>query len=660
MKKLITEEDISALVSVTDPRYAPDGKRAAYVQTKVNQEQDSYSSAIMVYDAETGTSSRWTYGDKKNTSPRWSPDGRRLAFVSDRDGGIPQLFIMNAGGGEAVKVTDIPWGVSDPIWSPDGKAVLVSVSLTSSERANDQEKKQRDEFEPVDIQSLTYKRDGRGLLKGSWTQLVLVSLETGNLQQLTDHEADHNDAAFSPNGEWLVFTANLTDQGDASKPSDVYVMELKSGRLKQITPYSGSFGSCAFSPDGSYIAMLGHENEYRNATLEKAWLYDMKNERLSCLTDMLDVHLSDALIADSLIGGVTPRPVWANDGQGFYVLGTEQGSTGIYYISIDGLAYPIRLEDEYVNGFTFHPDQKSYIAVIAKPSRPSELYSIQLGEGEEKQLTAANDRFVEEHIISVPENLQYETIDGLTVNGWFLKPARFEENKTYPLILYVHGGPHMMYGHTYFHEFQVLAAHGYAVVYVNPRGSHGYGQDFVNRVRGDYGGGDYRDVMQAVDEALHAYPFIDRDRLGVTGGSYGGFMTNWIVGQTDRFKAAVTQRSISNWLSFHGVSDIGYFFTDWQLGHDLFDETEKLWERSPIKYASQVTTPLLILHGERDDRCPLEQAEQLFTALKKRNKTTAFVRFPGATHELSRSGHPKQRMKRLNYIRSWFDQYLQK
>ncbi|MBY8911259.1 S9 family peptidase [Bacillus sp. YC2] len=658
MKKLMTEEDIAALVSVTDPQYAPDGKRAAYVQTKVNQEQDSYSSAIMMYDAETGTSSRWTYGDKKNTSPRWSPDGSRLAFVSDRDGGVPQLFIMNAGGGEGEKVTDIPWGVSDPIWSPDGKSVLLSVSLTSSERADDQEKKKRDEFEPVDVQSLTYKRDGRGLLKGSWAQLVLVNPETGTIQQLTDHEADHYDAAFSPNGERLVFTANLTDQGDASKPSDVYVMELKSGRLTQITPYSGSFGSCAFSPDGSYIAILGHENEYRNATLEKAWLYDMKNERLSCLTDMLDVHLSDALIADSLIGGVTPRPVWTNDGQGFYVLGTEQGSTGIYYISIDGLAYPIRLEDEYVNGFTFHPDQKSYIAVIAKPSRPSELYSIPLGEGEEEQLTAANDRFVEEHIISVPENLQYETKDGLTVNGWFLKPARFEENKTNPLILYVHGGPHMMYGHTYFHEFQVLAAQGYAVVYVNPRGSHGYGQDFVNRVRGDYGGGDYRDVMQAVDEAADAYPFIDRDRLGVTGGSYGGFMTNWIVGQTDRFKAAVTQRSISNWFSFHGVSDIGYFFTDWQLGHDLFEETEKLWERSPIKYASQVTTPLLILHGERDDRCPIEQAEQLFTALKKLNKTTAFVRFPGATHELSRSGRPKQRMKRLNYICSWFDQYL--
>ncbi|MDR7908089.1 S9 family peptidase [Bacillus velezensis] len=658
MKKLITEEDIASLVSVTDPQYAPDGRRAAYVRTTVNHKRDSYSSAIMVYDTESGISNPWTFGDNRNTSPRWSPDGRRLAFVSDRENGIPQLYIIDAAGGEAEQAADIPWGVSDPIWAPDGRSVLVSVSLTSAERADEKEKKKHDEYQPVDIQSLTYKRDGKGLLNGSWAQLVLIHLETGEIQQLTDHEADHYDAAFSPDGRQLAFTANLYEPGDAGKPSDVYLMNLADGTLKQITPHRGSFGSCVFSPDGSYIAMLGHENEFRNATLEKAWLYEVKTERLSCLTDMLDVHLSDALIADSIIGGVTPRPVWTYDGQGFYVLGSEQGSTGIYYISIDGLVYPIRLEEEYVNGFAFHPDQKSCIAVIAKPAQPSELYSISLEDGEEKQLTFDNDQFIEERIISVPEKLQYETKDGLTVNGWFLKPAVFEEDQTYPLILYIHGGPHMMYGHTYFHEFQVLAAQGYAVVYVNPRGSHGYGQDFVNRVRGDYGGGDYRDVMQAVDEAIQAYPFIDSGRLGVTGGSYGGFMTNWIVGQTGRFKAAVTQRSISNWFSFHGVSDIGFFFTDWQLGHDLFEEADKLWDRSPVKYASRVSTPLLILHGERDDRCPIEQAEQLFTALKKLNKTTSFIRFPKATHELSRSGHPEQRMKRIRYICSWFDDYL--
>ncbi|MGZ9792006.1 S9 family peptidase [Bacillus atrophaeus] len=658
MKKLVLAEDITALVSVTDPHYSPDGKRAAFVQTQVNKEKDSYTSHIMVYDTESGHSVPWTYGEKKNSEPRWSPDGRQLAFISDREGDAPQLYILSTDGGEARKLTDIPYGVSQPVWSPDGCSLLLSVNLAASEHVNDKEKAENDNNEPVEIQSLTYKKDGNGLIKGKYTQIILVSAVTGEIKQLTAHKADHLDPVFSPDGKSILFTANLTDQDDASKPYDVYMMSLDSSDVTQITPHRGFFGSCSFSPDGKYIALLGDEHEYQNATLTKAWLYHFESGRLTCLTDMLDVHLDDALIGDSLIGGSQQRPVWTKDSQGFYVIGTEQGSTGIYYISIEGLAYPIRLEKEHINSFTLHPDEQSYIASIAKPTRPSELYSIPLGAGEEKRLTNANTRFIEEHILSEPEELQYETEDGVTVNGWLLKPARFEEDKKYPLILNIHGGPHMMYGNTYFHEFQVLAAKGYAVVYVNPRGSHGYGQTFVNAVRGDYGGKDYEDVMQAVDEVISAHSFVDTERLGVTGGSYGGFMTNWIVGHTNRFKAAVTQRSISNWLSFHGVSDIGFFFTDWQLGHDMFEDAEKLWDRSPLKYAKQVETPLLILHGERDDRCPVEQAEQLFTALKKMNKETVFVRFPGASHNLSRSGHPKQRIKRLGYIGSWFDKYL--
>ncbi|MCY9186727.1 S9 family peptidase [Bacillus halotolerans] len=657
MKKLMTAEDMTAIVSVTDPQYAPDGKRAAYVKSQANKEKDSYTSNIWVYDAESGASIPWTHGEKRNTDPRWSPDGRQIAFVSDRDGEVSQLYIMSAEGGEAKKLTDIPYGVSQPVWSPDGESVLVTVSLGDEESVYDQEKTEPDSFEPVEVHGLAYKRDGKGLTRGAYAQLVLVSVKSGEVKQLTNEKADHFDPAFSPDSKSLVFSANLTETDDASKPHDVCLVSLETEDLKLITSHRGSFGPSSFSPDGRYLALLGHEQEYRNATLEKAWLYDIEQDCLTCLTDMLDVHLADALIGDSLIGGAEQRPVWTKDSQGFYVIGTEQGSTGIYYVSIEGLVYPIRLEKEYINSFSIHPDEQSFIASMTKPDRPSELYSIPLGQ-EEKRLTDANDKFVDEHLISLPEDIQYVTEDGMTVNGWLMKPAQAAEGKNYPLILNIHGGPHMMYGHTYFHEFQVLAAKGYAVVYVNPRGSHGYGQEFVNAVRGDYGGKDYQDVMQAVDEAIKRDSQIDAERIGVTGGSYGGFMTNWIVGQTNRFKAAVTQRSISNWLSFHGVSDIGYFFTDWQLEHDMFTDTEKLWDRSPLKYAANVETPLLILHGERDDRCPIEQAEQLFIALKKMDKETVLVRFPKATHNLSRSGHPGQRIKRLAYISSWFDQYL--
>lgn len=562
MKKLITADDITAIVSVTDPQYAPDGSRASYVKSQVNQEQDSYTSNIWVYETESGCSVPWTHGEKRSTDPRWSPDGHTLAFISDREGDAAQLYIMSTEGGEAKKLTDILYGVSKPIWSPDGESMLVTVSLGEGESIHDREKTEQGSFEPVEVQGLAYKRDGKGLTRGSYAQLVLVSVKSGEVKQLTTHKADHGDPAFSPDGKRLVFSANLTETDDASKPSDVYIMSLETGDLKQMTPHCGSFGSSSFSPDGRFIALLGHEQEYQNATLEKAWLYDIEQDRLTCLTEMLDVHLADALIGDSLIGGGEQRPIWTKDSQGFYVIGTDQGSTGIYYISIEGLVYPIRLEKEYINSFSLSFDEQHFIASVTKPDRPSELYSIPLGQ-EEKRLTGANDKFVDEHTISMPEDIQYVTEDGVTVNGWLLKPAQAEDS-SYPLILNIHGGPHMMYGHTYFHEFQVLAAKGYAVVYVNPRGSHGYGQTFVNAVRGDYGGKDYEDVMQAVDEAIKRDLQIDPKRLGVTGGSYGGFMTNWIVGQTNRFKAAVTQRSISNWISFHGVSDIGYFFTDWR------------------------------------------------------------------------------------------------
>ncbi|KAA6450537.1 S9 family peptidase [Bacillus swezeyi] len=656
MKQLITESDLNKLVSITDPQYSPDGGKVAYVQTNVNQKQDAYDAHIMVFDIEKQEAAQWTFGKGRNQHPRWSPDGSMLAFTSNRDE-TTQVYVMNTAGGEARKVTDIPYDVSQPEWSPDGRYLLCSVKLTKDESPADKEKTILEEHEPLEVDSLVYKADGQGFKRGKYTQLVLVDLETEEIKQVTDQERDHLSHAFSPCGKMIAFSANLTGKADA-RVNDVYLMTLSTGETKRLTGKNGIFSSLSFSPDGKYLAFLGNEKEFQNATLDKAWLYDIEKERVSCLTEMLDVHLSDAVAGDSLVGGVLPKPAWTKDSNGFYVIGTDQGSTGIYYISTEGLAYPVRLEKEHLNGFSLRPDETGFAAAIALPVWPSELYYIPLGEEKADRLTHANQAFTEERIISEPEELQFETKDGLTVHGWLIKPAQYEEGKTYPLILEVHGGPHAMYANAYFHEFQVLAAHGNAVVYVNPRGSHGYGQDFVNRVRGDYGGGDFEDVMAAVDHVLERSDFIDQERLGITGGSYGGFMTNWAVGHTNRFKAAVTQRSISNWISFYGVSDIGYFFTEWQLGLDPFENPEQLWDRSPLKYADRVETPLLILHGERDDRCPVEQAEQLFTALKKMGKDVKLVRFPNASHDLSRNGHPKQRIKRLEYIGGWFDKYL--
>ncbi|MFL6561048.1 MAG: alpha/beta hydrolase family protein, partial [Bacillus sp. (in: firmicutes)] len=319
---------------------------------------------------------------------------------------------------------------------------------------------------------------------------------------------------------------------------------------------------------------------------------------------------------------------------------------------------PIYVGEQHVYGLSLHSDSQKALAAISKPDQIGDIYLLSLnGDGTIEKLTNVNEPALNELILSKPETFEFKGADGCNVQGWLMKPVNFEEGKKYPLILEIHGGPHAMYGDTFMNEFQILAGKGYVVLYVNPRGSHGYGQEFVNAVRGDYGNGDYQDIMLAVDYVVDQYDFIDETRLGVTGGSYGGFMTNWIVGHTNRFKAAVTQRSISNWISFYGVSDIGYYFSEWQIGADLSD-LETLWKHSPLAYIKNVETPLLILHSEKDYRCPIEQAEQLFIALKRLGKETKFVRFPEENHELSRSGKPSLRKDRLNYIVDWFEGYI--
>ncbi|WP_446686112.1 alpha/beta hydrolase family protein [Metabacillus herbersteinensis] len=295
---------------------------------------------------------------------------------------------------------------------------------------------------------------------------------------------------------------------------------------------------------------------------------------------------------------------------------------------------------------------------ITTPTKPNELYYHDFKTGESHLLTAVHEELLNRVQLSEPEILSFQAKDGRELQGWLMKPVGYKDGEKVPLILEIHGGPHMMYANTYVHEFQTLAEKGFAVLYINPRGSHGYGQQFVDLVRGHYGEGDFDDVMSAVDYICENYSFIDVERIGVTGGSYGGFMTNWIVGHTNRFKAAVTQRSISNWVSFYGVSDIEYYFTEWEVGGDLMSDPEKLWHHSPLKYVKNVETPLLILHGEKDYRCPIEQAEQLYTALKRLKKEVAFIRYPKADHDLSRNGNPKQRIKRLDAIAEWFVKHV--
>jgi dipeptidyl aminopeptidase/acylaminoacyl peptidase len=655
----ITSADLYELKSVANPQLSPDGRSYVYVQTTIDQEADEYQSHIYFGKIADGSVPvQWTFGKGKNHSPRWSPDGKRLAFVSNRSG-KSQIHILRVNGGEAQQLTSLSCGASNPVWSPDGTRLAFQVSLQAGKTVLDEDKENKQEKpKPLEVSVMQYKSDSEGFWQGTYKQIAVVEVETGEVTQLTAGNYHHTLYDWSPDGTRLAVGADYSQQPDFSFNQDVYLLEVETKVLSPVTKGAGYFGQAVWSPDGSYLGLLGHEREFENATLAKIWLYGTETHELTCLTESWDVPVGSYLVGDFQQGAALPGLIWANDSKGFYFIASDKGNTNIYFGDVNGNVQGVTTSHQHIYGLSVHPDSNQAIAAISTPVEVGDLYLLSLQDGQiVERLTQANKEFLQTIELSEPEAIGFQGAEGWDVYGWLMKPVGYKEGEKYPLILEIHGGPHMMYGNTFMNEFQILAAKGNAVLYINPRGSHGYGQTFVDAVRGDYGGNDYRDLMLAVDYVLENYDFIDETRLGVTGGSYGGFMTNWIVSQTNRFKAAVTQRSISNWISFYGVSDIGYYFTEWQIKSDLAD-IDTLWKHSPLAYVSNVETPLLILHSEKDYRCPIEQGEQLFIALKRLGKETKFVRFPDENHELSRSGRPLLRKNRLDYITGWFNEYI--
>jgi len=659
-KQGIQPEDLYHLKSVADPQLSPDGTEVVYVETRMDEKKNDYISNLFYINLKDKTPQQWTFGEDRTSSPVWSPDGSQIAFLSTRTG-KSQIYVLSRAGGEAKQVTHCKNGATSPVWSPCGKKIAFSVVLGKDEtildKAEDEKKKDK-ELKPLEIEKMKHKSDAGGFIDmEQFTHIAIVNVASGELEQVTEGKEYCHLGTWSPDGKYLTYLADKAEDLDFSFNVDIYLLELESKQSHKLTEGSGAYYQTAWSPNSRYLSFVGGEREFENATQAKLWIYDMEQKLLNCVTSEFDAPVGDFVIGDFLQGVASPRVQWMNDNHSFYFQVTDHGNAAIYYGNVDGEIYPAIHDDQYVYGFSLDAQNDQAIAAISTTTNPGDLFYVNLKTGDKEQLTSINEDFLKTKTLAVPESIEFEGAEGWKVNGWIMRPVGYEAGKKYPLILEIHGGPHAMYGNTYFNEFQILAAQGFAVLYTNPRGSHGYGQKFVDAVRGDYGGNDYADLMAAVDYALEHYDFIDQDRLGVTGGSYGGFMTNWIVGHTNRFKAAVTQRSISNWISFAGVSDIGYYFTDWQIQAGL-DDIEKLWHHSPLKYVDKVETPLLILHGEKDYRCPIEQAEQLFIALKYRKKQTKFVRFPEANHELSRSGKPTLRINRLEYIRDWFVKYL--
>lgn len=649
-RRPIAIDDLYAIKLVADANISPDGRKVAYVVTTVDRDANGYRSNIWCVNL-TGDREpfRLTTSGGKDTSPRWSPDGSRLAFLSDRCG-KNQIHVIPADGGESWQVTQGPNAAGEISWSVDSRSLVyvTKVDLPGADKPASDVRV---------INDLIYKLDGEGFLNGNRRHVHIVDAEGGEARQVTDGDWDCTQPALSPDGRRIAFISNRRDDRRDNTFSDVWVQVMATGETRRVTPEDGQYAAPVWMPGGNSLVYTGHPvvAPYGPTTLDDLYLHDLDTDEPRSLLGSLDREPGNSIIADMRYGMPSQGPVPASDGSRVLTLISDRGSVWIAAAAVDSAPAPAVEGGRDIQSFTVASD--GTIAFVASTmQRPPEVFVVGV-DGTEERISHANDAVMNAIELGEVEEVTFESDPGVEIHGWLLRPPAFNPGVKYPAIIEIHGGPHGMYGAGFFHELHVLAARGYVVLYTNPRGSTGYGQELVAGSLGDWGGADYRDVMAGVP-FLESLDYVDPSRLGVTGGSYGGYMTNWIVGQTDRFKAAVTQRSTANRMSTYGTSDLNATYNDWEFQGTPYDNPEFYRQRSPITYVRNVTTPLLILHSENDLRCPIGQGEELFVALKKLGKEVEFVRFPDESHNLSRSGKPAHRVERLERICGWFDRFV--
>jgi len=638
--------DVYALTGAADPRISPDGTRVAYQVWSIDEDANDYRGAIWVAPLDGSAEPRsFTSGERRDAMPRWSPDGRWLAFVSTRGDGPKtpaNLYVIAAEGGEARRLTDRKESVESIAWSPDSTRIAFASRVRDEAYDEEEDEKRR---APRRVTRLFYKLDSVGWTTDRRKHIFVVDVAGGEPRQVTDGDCEDDGPAWTPDGRRILFTAYRGDRWDTELVTKLFSVDAGGGEPVQLTADDAAVEMPACSPDGSRLAIHWSPEDGTFPHHGQIATLDPDGSNVELLTTSLDRQC-------------TPypdhrEPIWDGDRIVFAV--EDGGNVHLYSVAADGSSPPELFVggEQSIAGYDLRGGQLAYVASTHTTFR--ELY---VGTDGRRVTNLTADR-----ALCDAERFTAISKDGTEVDAWLVRPDAFEEDKRYPVLLNVHGGPFTQYGTGFFDEFQVYAGAGYAVLFSNPRGGSGYSEEWGRAIRGPVEGGpgwgtvDYEDVLGVVDTALEKFDFLDPDRLGMIGGSYGGFMTSWTIAHDDRFKAAVSERAVNHNLSAAGSSDLYWVFHQ-QFGGHWFDYENEWLERSPAHHAKNIQTPVLVLHSETDLRCNIEQGEHLFTMLRLLGKEVEMLRFPSESHELSRSGSPVHRVQRFEAILDWFDRYL--